>query len=167
MKRLFAITVVVLLSSAMFVVVDSARADMNENSSAAVPRPFMGRWSGAGNFLPGDSSCPGGAIAIATAKGTLTLTGLSEFVGTYCCNFTTGHCTGTGVLTAANGDALYFTMTQDFNPATGDFTELEVFTGGTGRFVGATGTSTTSGTTTFMSPTSDVWEASTEGEITF
>ncbi len=102
-----------------------------------------------------------------TAEGILTLTGLSEFVGTYCCNLATGHCTGTGVITAANGDALYFTMTHDFNPASGDFTESEVVTGGTGRFVGATGTATTSGTSTFTSPTSDVWEGTTEGQITF
>ncbi len=169
MKRHLAITAVMLLCSALFFVVVCAGADLkgNSNSSAAVPRPFKATWSGAGNFLPGDSSCPGGAIVITTAKGIATLTGASEFVGTYCCNLTTGHCTGTGVLTAANGDALYFSITHDFNPATGDFTESEDYTGGTGRFVGATGRSTTSGTATFMTPTSDVWEGTTEGEILF
>jgi hypothetical protein len=46
---------------------------------------------------------------------------------------------GTAVFTAANGDLLNAELSGEFVPATGVATEFWTFTGGTGRFAGASG----------------------------
>jgi len=162
MKRHLAITAVMLLCSAVFFVVVCAGAD-------PVAVPLKGKWEGSANFIfPAPSSCPADSVmqAIATAKGIMTLTGASEYLSPVCCK-ADGQCVGTAVITAANGDALYLTVTHFFNPVTGDWSQSEVFIGGTGRFEDATGMSTSSGTSTFTGPTSDIWQGTTVGEIKF
>jgi hypothetical protein len=170
MKRLFAITVVMLLSSAMFFVVVCAGGALkaNSNSSAVVERPFIGTWIGGSTFhFP--STCPADKplLAIATAKGIATLTGACEWDATYCCNPTAGECVGTAKITAANGDEIHLTLTHIFNPKTGDWTQNETIIGGTGRFEGATGSGSSSGTSTPTGPTSDIWQGTNVGEIKF
>jgi N-methylhydantoinase B/oxoprolinase/acetone carboxylase alpha subunit len=162
MKRHLAITVVLLLSSAMFFVVVCAGAD-------PVAVPLKGTWKGGSNFIfPAPSSCPADSVmqAIATAKGNMTHTGESEYLSPVCCN-AVGQCVGTAIITAANGDALYLSVTHFFNPVTGDWSQSDVIIGGTGRFEDATGTSTSSGTSTFTGPTSDIWQGTNVGEIKF
>jgi hypothetical protein len=161
MKRLFATTVVMLLSSAMFFVVVCAGGALkaNSNSSAVVERSFIGTWIGGSTFyFP--STCPADKplLAIATAKGIATHTGASEFDSTFCCNPNTGECVGTAKITAANGDEIHLTLTHFFSPVTGDWTQNETIIGGTGRFEGATGSGSSSGTSTPTGQFSDTWE---------
>ena len=95
----------------------------------------------------------------------MTITGESEWTSTYCCE-PTGHCVGAAVITAANGDEIYLSLTHDFNPVSGDWTQSEVIAGGTGKFVGATGESISSGTATFTGPTTDIWQGQVAGIFT-
>ena len=158
MKRLFAITVVMLLSSAMFFVVVCAGAD-------PVVKPLKGRWSGT-TAIVGFCSDQSPFLALSTAKGIMTLTGESEWASSVCCG-PTGHCEGTALITAANGDVLILSIIHDFNPVLGTWEQSEVFTGGTGRFEGVTGNSTSSGTFTFTGQLTDSWTGTNEGMLTF
>jgi hypothetical protein len=75
---------------------------------------------------------------------------------------------GTGVLTAANGDQIFFdaTGTSCFNPTTGlvDLSGTQTITGGTGRFEGASGTLTVSGT---GNPATGTISYTLEGSISY
>ena len=51
----------------------------------------------------------------------------------------------TATYTAANGDQLYAVFTGQLNGVTGVITATVTYTGGTGRFAGASGTATLSG----------------------
>lgn len=160
MKRLFSITTIVVLCSALFFVVVCAGADPVV--------PFKGSWSGGSTFyFP--SNCPADKplLAITTAKGVATLTGASKMDATYCCNPSTGYCEGTSKITAANGDEIHLSVVHNFNPLSGDWTQDEVITGGTGRFKGATGESMSSGTSTLTGPTTDTWQGTNVGTLEF
>jgi hypothetical protein len=155
----------------MFFVVVCAGTDLkaNSDSSAVVERPFKGTWIGGSTFyFP--STCPADKplLAIATAKGIATLTGPGEYDSTYCCNPTNGECVGTGKITAANGDEIHLTLIHYFDPVSGDWNQIEEIIGGTGRFQGATGRSTSSGTSTMIPGTNtDTWEGKDEGVISY
>jgi hypothetical protein len=193
MKRLFAITVVMLLSSAMFFVVVCAGGD-------SVTKPFKGKWTGNLYVLgpcPDPSFQPGYSQGINIGKGVSTLTGESDFLFVYCticseptntppyfCNTING--SGWGIITAANGDALHVEITYleiDLTDPVPQWTELETLVGGTGRFEDATGSSDSHGIWTLgtdpfpfgnnpsippqlLQPPQG-WVGTTEGEITF
>ena len=160
MKRHLAITAVMLLCSAVFFVVVSA--------GAGPVVPWKGTWEGGSNFIIPATNCPDGfnILAIATGKGNMTLGGASEWISTNCCE-PTGHCVGTAIITTANGDQIYLSLTHDFNPVSGDWIQNEEIIGGTGRFVGATGESMSSGTSTVTGPTTDIWQGTNVGSLEF
>jgi len=152
MKRLFAITVVMLLSSAMFFVVICAGA-------GPVTKPFQAMWTGTiyvlGPCPDTNNFPPGAAQVINVGKGVSTLAGKSDFISSYCTNFlppnyNTAEGSGWAILTAANGDALHLliTVTLDLRTNPPSWTEHETVVGGTGMFKGAAGESDSEGTWT-------------------
>jgi len=98
-----------------------------------VLRPF--KWSGEMVLAFNLTTFPNVAWEITEESG------VGTHVGTYTCqghgqaNLLTGAFAGEGVLVAANGDALFFQMTQEAGAA--GYTMI--ITGGTGRFAGASG----------------------------
>jgi len=146
MKRQCAITVVVLLSSAMFLVGVCVAGD-------PVTKPFKAQWSGTDYVLgpcsDPDPNLPGGAFQILNVgKGVATLTGESEFFTVGCIAYTSptfGVTSGWMILTAADGDKLHIRVEGTLNLATGEWTEEEYVVGGTGRFKNATGYSESGG----------------------
>ena len=166
MKKSFAITVVVLLSSAMFLVGVCV-------AGGPVTRTGTGKWSGM-VYNVGQGSCgPGEVFAINTGKGNMTLTGASEWFSLGCLDFSDGTGWGTAVVTAADGDKIYLTFTSTLTPpdsaGSGTFTESEEIIGGTGRFEYAEGTSTTEGTYNLVGDPIriNVWSATNVFDITF
>jgi hypothetical protein len=146
MKKSFTITVVVLLSSAMFLVGVCFAGD-------PVTKPFKAQWSGA-NYAVGpcvdpDPNLPPGAFQVLNVgKGVATITGESEFVSVSCSAFTSATfavSSGWMILTAANGDKLHIRIEGTLDLATGVWTEKEWTVGGTGRFKNATGYSESEG----------------------
>ncbi len=80
------------------------------------------------------------------------------------------HIVNTAVSIAANGDKLFSTFvgTGFFTSATGvTFSGVETYTGGTGRFENASGSSTLAGTATFTAPTSGVGQFSGHGTLSY
>ena len=99
-------------------------------------RPLKGSGSGVGTVTIVDG------VTRITIEGTQHLTHLGRStyrVDIVCIN---AACTGTGINVAANGD----TYTTSFFP---DGQGVEIITGGTGRFEGATGRQVSTGTTVF------------------
>ena len=158
MKRLFAISVVMLLSTAMFFVVVCAGA-------GPVAKPFQAMWTGTIYVLgpcPDTTNFPiGAAQAINVGKGVSTLAGNSNFISSYCTSCTSptetppyycNEMAGSGwiIMTAANGDALHLEITEvtvDLTKVPPEWTEHETVVGGTGRFVGMEGNKSVSGGT--------------------
>jgi hypothetical protein len=117
-------------------------------SSAARLVPFKGTFSAIGTAAPGDR-CPALTVHI-EGTGTATHLGSLTTVQSHCVEppslaFTNGEFT----LTAANGDQLFGTYEGEFLPLEPPVFTLDgrfTFTGGTGRFDGATGGGDASGT---------------------
>ncbi len=144
MKRLFAITAVLILSSAMVFVVPSVAGD-------PVTRPVKITWTGIlYNFAP-SASCPAGTFqGVNIGKGLSTLYGESDWLGVYCLQFASATSvtgSGWGILTAANGDRVHLSLdvTVDLSKYPVEWSETEFILGGTGRFEGVTGTSDSHG----------------------
>lgn len=171
MRNRLPIAAVIFLGSVLFSVVACAADDLYRNSAPAtsVPHPAKGTWSGNGYIFAG--ACPGGSnLVIDTAVGFATLAGASNLFAAYCLNPLTGHGEGNAVITAANGDTLFFAISIQLSFTSqggGTWDELETVLGGTGRFAGANGASTASGTWAFTSPTTITWVGSFDGEIIF
>jgi hypothetical protein len=118
-------------------------------SPAASLVPFKGTFTATGTAadIPGDR-CPALTIQI-QGTGTATHLGRLTTVQSHCVtppsfDFTNGQFT----LTAANGDQLFGTYEGEFLPLDPPLAAIDgelTFTGGTGRFVGATGTGDASG----------------------
>jgi hypothetical protein len=163
MKKSFAITVVVLLSSAMFLVGVCV-------AGGPVTKTTTGKWSGI-DYIVGQEYCPDDyVLAINTGKGNMTLTGESQWFALGCLHPINGDGTGTGVITAADGDQIYVEFTSQLEyPYPGTFTEWETIIGGTGKFEDATGTSTTEGTYNLVGDPIkiNVWSATNVADITF
>lgn len=162
MKRIFAITAVMLLSTAMFFVVVCAGAD-------SVTKSTKGTWSGIGYNVGQGNCAPGLLQTMSIGKGVMTLTGESEWFSLGCLDPATGNGLGTAVITAANGDVLYLMINIQLVPETvdsGNWFQTEQIIGGTGRFEGSTGDGSSSGTYKFIGAI-DVWAGTNEGEITF
>ena len=111
----------------------------------AIERPFALNGRGGSTFITDEAGNPIGANV--TSSGTATHLGVWTSVGQV--NFTPDPVTGrllsnaTGTLIAANGDQLKFEVngSLEVNPdGTGTDSAVFRFTGGTGRFAGASGT---------------------------
>jgi hypothetical protein len=186
MKKSFAITVVVLLSSAMILVGVCKGAD-------PVTKPSKAIWTGTIYVSercadPNFTGPPSAPIfqTINVGKGVSTLSGKSDWLSVICGYFTsetTMAGSGWGIVTAANGDTLHVRIesTVDLSTVPPKWAETETVVGGTGRFEGATGISESEGTWTLgtdpfpyasgilpglLRPPQG-WEGTTEGEITF
>lgn len=144
MKRLFSITLVMLLSSALFFVAVSAGGDL-------VTKPFKAKWTGI-IYVTGpctDSSFPPYAVSIINVgKGVTTLAGESDWLSGYCAyppdpinNPTYLVGSGWGIVTTSNGDTMNvsITVSTDLSKTPPEWSETELILGGTGRFEGATG----------------------------
>jgi len=123
--------------------------------------------------------CDGRVLVVNTATGVSTLTGQSEWFSEYCGDFSGENFSGEGwgIFTAANGDKGFATITIE---VTGnDISQQETFIGGTGRFEGMTGDTTSTGTVIgdgefpdatvypyLIIPPSN-WQATTTGSFTF
>jgi hypothetical protein len=159
MKRFFAITLVMLLSSAMFFVV------VCEGAGNADKKPASGMWSGTiydVGFCAGSTPEAPVFQAINVGKGVSTLTGKSDWFSVFCtycikpnpdspigCDEMDGF--GWAIITAADGDKLHLELTSvgvDLTATPPIWTELETVVGGTGRFDGASGESHSKGTWT-------------------
>ena len=161
MKRLFAITTVVVLCSALFSVVVYAGAEV------------QGSWSGK-TYLT-SNPCDGGQQFLAIGKGHLNLIGAGTWVSFGCLSgiFTTPVGIGSAIITTATGDDLYlniritFTYTGD---RIGTWHQDEITVGGTGRFKGAQGVSSSDGFFNWLTEPGEpgVWNGTnTEGQIEF
>lgn len=138
-------------------------------SDQRVTRPWTGTWSGNGAVV---GTCNDGAFLLMVDSGTgeADHMGSSSHLTAYCMDPVTWTGAGGGVETAANGDELHFQLTLQIiwtSASDGIWREVETVTGGTGRFVGATGSSTSSGTFTLTSPTTTVWEGTHAGSLTY
>ena len=164
MKRLIAITGVMLLSSAIFFVAVGAGAGPSS-------LPVKGRWSGIG-YNVGQGNCPEGYQQnYAIGKGHMTLTGESEWFSEGCSNLATGNSEGNAVITASNGDLIFLTFNIQLSvpdaAGSGTWYQVTEITGGTGMFEGVTGGSGTSGGPYRFIGTIDVWSGTNEGDINF
>lgn len=139
MKRISKLTVIVL--TAFFL--------LGTFPVMAVDRPFALNGRGVANFITNEAGIP--IRADVTSSSTATHLGLCTTVGVV--NFTPANdpdhpgrllSSGTGTITAANGDLLQIEFTGVLDPPTpGSSTAIDRplfrFVGGTGRFVGASG----------------------------
>jgi hypothetical protein len=123
-------------------------------ANAAVPLPWKESYQSTGT-ITADAQCPSPLLLESyQGGGTATHVGNYTIVNSHCLNLVTGALTGGSfVKTAANGDQLFGTyvgsasVIQPPSPI-GIFSisGTVTFTGGTGRFAGATGTTTMAGT---------------------
>jgi len=153
-----------------------------------VTKPIKTMWTGTayvvGIGVIGDQ-CDGRVLVVNIATGVSTLTGQSQWFSEYCGDFSgesnenfSGE--GWGIFTAANGDKGFATITITLNDK--EFWQEETFIGGTGRFEGMTGDTTSAGTVIgdgefppFTSLTvyphlldaPSNWQATTTGSFTF
>lgn len=143
MKKSFAITVVVLLSSAMFLV-----GVCVAGPPASTPtKPFVGQWTGTlynvGVCVPDI----GKVLTVNFGQGSATVLGPASFVFMYCIDPITLSGEGWGIVTTANGDKLYSKITNLTvtlgTPTT--WSEHEELLGGTGRFENVRGDTDSSG----------------------
>lgn len=163
-------SIALLIAPAGFVVDSSAKAAGAGHgySDEPVTRPWNGTWSGVTTV---NGNCAnGGLLGVDSGTGQAEHMGSSTHLSTYCLDPVTLTGSGIGVETAANGDELYFRLTLQIimtSASGGIWMEAETVIGGTGRFAGATGSSTSSGTFTFTSPTTTVWEGTHTGTLTY
>jgi len=182
MKKSFAITVVVLLSSAMFFV---------GVCGAGPTRATKGTWSGSTTTgLPTGACLTAGGVAEVSAEGTGVASpwGASTWVGDKTClyllipwppgSFTDGlqvvQGFGTATVTTANGDKVYLEMVFTFigNPAPqadpqGQWTQDVDITGGTGKYSNAFGHAFSSGVWTNNNDGTLKWEGTHTGTIEY
>ena len=181
MKRLFAIAVVTLLFSVMFLV--------GLGVAGPVSTPTKAKWTGTlydvGFCL--DANPPTGTkmLTVNIGTGNSSVMGATTFLFVYCIDLTSPTFAGTGwgVATTANGDTIHITiptLTLDFSADPVEWSETEVINGGTGKFEHAIGVSFshgtwTSGTDPFPYGTESPpllqpprgWVGTSEGEIMY
>jgi len=170
MKRLSSITAVLFLISGLFLPTVSAEAGGNANSSsgATVSRPSKGTWSG-NSYIVGfceDESL----LSVQIGKGIASQMGTSDWFAIVCTDPVTGTGAGTAVITVANGDAIYLSVSsqvEGWGGLEGTWSQTAIGQGGTGRFAESGGTTTSSGTWVLTSDTSLSWVGTHEGEITY
>jgi hypothetical protein len=123
-------------------------------ATAAGARPWKESYHSTGT-ITADAQCASPLLLGSyRGGGTATHTGKYDIVNSHCLNPATGALTnGTFLKTAANGDQLFGTYEGSASVIQApapigifDITGTLTFTGGTGRFTGATGTTTMTGT---------------------
>lgn len=105
-------------------------------------RPMTAKFTGTASWdWPGDwpSACQV-ATTVTRATGQATHMGLAVLLSTHCPAMPTYLDDGRITITAANGDRLY--GTYDYDPSPGAQYPTITWTGGTGRFAGASGSAT-------------------------
>jgi len=160
MKRVFAITTVLVLCSALFFVVVSPAAEIH----------FDGKWWGK-SYVFFHPDCPDETPFMFTSigKGVTSLMGGVDWFGMVCISLVPGSPrvgTGTAIVSKPNGDALYLLLSLTIYDD-GSWIESEEIVGGAGRFMGYTGTSNSNGFAE-LSPftfTGD-WRGTNEGDVT-
>jgi hypothetical protein len=173
MKRLFVISTTVVLCSVFFFAVVCVAGE--------VTKPAHVRWSGTAYIVGGNPYCGSTQIlVINTGEGLSSLSGKSTWLSAYCGAYTsptTFEGEGWGIMTVANGDKAYADI--EITIESGQFTEIETFIDGTGRFEGMSGITTTTGSIIDAPETFPVgtypqvlenpanWEATSTGSLTF
>ena len=144
----------------------SAEAILSSKStSASVTRPAGG--SCVTKFVPVSFVFP---LATSSLTGTCKLKhlGRSTFAGTQTVNVLSGEFTNAVAYTAANGDLLYATSVGISSPAPNIvFQGDETYTGGTGRFAGASGMSHVTGSGTVAADGSGTGALTLSGSLTY
>jgi hypothetical protein len=163
MKRLFAITTVLVLCSALFFVVASPAAEIH----------FDGKWYGKSYVFVYDG-CPNSTplMFISIGGGVTSLMGGVNWFGMICIILdpSTGAGfgnNGTAIVSKPNGDALYLNiLSLTLNPD-GSWIQSEEIVGGAGKFMGYTGTSDSNGFAELnpLTLTGD-WKGTNEGDVT-
>lgn len=157
MKRLFAITTVLVLCSALFFVVVSPAAEIH----------FDGKWWGK-SYVFYHPACPATnpLMFISVGSGVTSLMGGVNWFGMVCLDTALTGGTGTAIISKPNGDALYLLLSLTLN-ADGSWTESEEIVGGAGKFMGYTGTSDSNGFAELnpLTLTGD-WKGTNEGDVT-
>jgi len=187
MKRLFAITTVVVLCSVFFFVVVCAAGP------ATPTRPTKGSWSGSTTTEPAAGDCAlSGGVAEVSAEGTGVASpwGAGTWVGDPTCLFIlipagsyvdgkqVFQGSGTATITTANGDEIYlvevFTLIGNLvappgsaTDAQGQWTQDIDLTGGTGRFTNAYGHAFSRGVWTNNNDGTLKWEGTHTGTIEY
>lgn len=181
MKRVFAITVVTLLFSVIFLSSVCVAAN-------PVSTPTKARWTGIlydVGFCAGSTDSAPITYTVNIGHGASSVMGEANFLFVYCIDLSTFTGSGWGIVTTANGDTIHITIPEvavDPTKNPPEWSETEVINGGTGKFENAIGSSIshgtwTSGTDTFPFGTSLVpplvvmppqgWVGTSEGEIEF
>ncbi len=139
MKRILNVTVLTLTA---FVLLGTV-------SVMAIERPFAFNASGVATFITDEAGNP--ISANVSSSGTATHLGLATTVGTITFSPDPANpgrllSSGTGTITAANGDTVQLELNGALVPTPGSATATDKFVirfvGGTGRFAGAHGTGT-------------------------
>lgn len=178
MKRFFAITVVMLLSSAVFFVVVCAGAD-------PVVKTFKGTWTGK-TFLLGQGGPCGSSetLDFAIGKGVNTLTGASDWLSVSCNQppdqYGRIESVGWAIITASDGDELHIStwgVITFVSQTSATWYQESDIVGGTGRFEGASSDTPTISTGVFDLVTDPgafppgvmkaVWSGNQVGEIRY
>lgn len=140
----------------------------NGYSDESRPRPFSGTWNGEVAII---GNCEDGTLLVSERDtGVAEHTGNSTYVSTYCMDPVNWTATGVAVLTAANGDQIYASIALRLvwtSPSTGYWFESETWSGGTGRFTIATGSTTSSGTFWATSATTFALEGTHTGTLSY
>ena len=133
----------------------SAESSPTSVASASRPRPWKESYQASGTITRDVTRCPDPQLLVTlTGGGTATHIGRYTIINSHCVDPTTGDLTaGTFVKTAANGDQIFGSYVGSSivlqEPAPVGIFSVNgtiTFTGGTGRFAGATGTTNMSGT---------------------
>ena len=122
-------------------------------AGGAVTKPLKIMWTGTA-YVVGLGSpyegCDGEIRVVNTGTGVSTLSGQCEWFSVYCGTYDKeGNFEGTGwgIVTAANGDKGYAEIELNLS-ARGEISQTETFIGGTGRFEGMSGNTSSTGTIT-------------------
>lgn len=144
---------------------ESANLELNESTSLkAVTRPFKVKGSGTLEIVQ-PTECVDLVQILIQGQGNATHLGLFEVSITYCTDFEFTH-NLTGIMTAANGDELYFYSVAFGADDEGEYTDY-IYEGGTGRFEDATGELRLYGVTEFTGPTTGVYSNHGIGTLTY
>lgn len=137
-----------------------------KSASAGVTRPAGG--SCVTTVVPVAFSFPFSTLSI-TGTCNLKHLGRSTLEAIQIVNVSNGTLTNTATYTAANGDLLYSTNFADFtsSPPNVAFVGTETYVGGTGRFIGASGTSAVVGSAVVGPDGSGTGEFTVKGSITY
>jgi hypothetical protein len=136
--------------------------------------PFAPRSSAACNAnFSGDPAAPGASVSLFdSADGNFSHMGRSRLEAVSCIDPLSPFSSGTGVIQAASSDELFIAFSnvgipRAANPAVIDVEGTQWVTGGTGRFMGATGVQTCAFTIRLTSPATGTIDGSCTGTLMY